>query len=176
MRTLLALLLSFALAGTATAAPLAPGAALPALHGELLTGREAALPGLTHGKIALVAFGFTRGSSKDVEGWAGRFKSAYGADTSFTWIEVPLINNGMARLMKPLIQAGMRGGTPEADRVHVLTVWGAPPEWKDWLDFDAANSAYVGLLDREGRVRWRGVGPLDDSRWRELTVASNALR
>ena len=176
LQPLLLLLATLVLAGTATAAPLAPGAALPPLRGELLTGRDAELPALTHGKVALVAFGFTRNSSKDVEAWVGRFKSAYGSDTSFTWIEVPLINSGMAKLMKPLIQGGMRGGTPEPDRAHVMTVWGAPHAWKDWLEFGEPASAYLVLLDREGRVRWRGAGPLDDSRWRELAAAGNTLR
>jgi hypothetical protein len=176
MRRPLSVLLPLLLASAAAAMPLAPGAALPALRGELLTGRAAELPSLTHGKVALVAFGFTRGSSRDVESWAARFKAAYGADTSYTWLEVPLIGGGMARMMKPLIQGGMRGGTPEADRVHVMTVWGVAHEWKSWLAYDAPNSGYIVLLDREGRVRWRGAGPLDDARWRELAAASDALR
>jgi hypothetical protein len=175
MRARLAVLFSL-LAATAAAAPLAPGAVLPLLRGELLTGRDAELPTLTHGRIALIAFGFTRASSTEVEAWAGRFKAAHGADTLFTWIEVPLINSGMARLMKPLIQGGMRGGTPEADRKHVMTVWGAPREWKDWLEFDAPKAAYVVLLDREGRVRWRGAGPPDDARWLALAAVADSLR
>ena len=176
MRSPLSLLAPLLLASAASAMPLAPGAAFPPLRGELLTGRAAELPSLTHGKVALVAFGFTRGSSKDVESWAARFKSAYGADTSYTWLEVPLINGGMARMMKPLIQGGMRGGTPEPDRVHVMTVWGVPREWKDRLGYDSPNSGYIVLLDREGRVSWRGTGPLDDARWRSLAAASDALR
>ena len=176
MRTLLrSLLLLFPLVGAAPAAPLAPGAALPALRGELLSGQHAELPAFTHGRVALVAFGFTRGSSKDVEAWAARFKAQHGADTTYTWLEVPLIGGGMARLMKPVIQGGMRGGTPEPDRVHVLTVWGVPHEWKDWLQYEAPNSAYVVLLDRDGVVRWRGAGPLDDARWQSLAAAIAAL-
>lgn len=176
MLTRLAILFSLFLVTAATAAPLTPGAMLPPLRGELLTGRDAELPALTRGRVALVAFGFTRASSTDVESWAGRFKAAYGADTTFTWLEVPLINRGMARMMKPLIQGGMRSGTPEPDRIHVMTVWGAPREWKDWLEFDAPKSAYVVLLDREGHVRWRGMGPLDDGRWRALAAVADSLR
>ncbi len=180
MRPLISFLASFltplVLASAATAAPLAPGAALPPLRGELLTGRDARLPDLTRGRIALVAFGFTRGSSRDVEAWVRRFKSAHGADTSFTWIEVPLISSAVAGLMKPLIQGGMRRGTPETDRAHVMTVWGAPREWKNWLEYGAPDSGYIVLLDRDGYVRWRGVGPLDDSRWRSLAATSDALR
>jgi hypothetical protein len=163
-RTVLLLTAAFALSCAASSAPLAPGAMLPPLRGELLTGRTVELPALTRGKVALVAFGFSRGSSKDVEAWASRFKSVYGADSSFT------------RLMKPLIQGGMRGGTSEPDRVHVMTVWGVPREWKDWLDYGAPDSGYIVLLDRQGRVRWRGAGPLDDSRWRQLAAAGDALR
>jgi hypothetical protein len=176
MRILTAVLTALLLAAPALAAPLAPGAPLPALHGELLTGRDADLPALTHGKLALVAFGFSRGSSKAVEAWGVRFKTAYASDTSLTWLEVPMINGGMARMMKPLIQGGMRGGTPEADRPHVMTVWGAPKEWKDWLAVEEPNAAYVVLLDREGRVRWRDSAPLDDVRWKSFTAALDAAR
>lgn len=176
MRALLALLAPLVLASAASAAPLPPGAMLPPVRGELLTGRDAVLPELTRGRVALVAFGFTRASSTDVEAWAGRFKAAYGGDTTFTWLEVPLIGSGMARMMKPLIQGGMRGGTPEPDRAHVMTVWGGTREWKDRLAFDAPQSAYVVLLDREGRVRWRGAGPLDDPRWRALAAVADSIR
>jgi hypothetical protein len=163
-------------AAAASAAPLAPGTMLPSVRGELLTGRDAELPALTRGRVALVAFGFTRGSSTDVEAWTARFKAAHGADTTFTWLEVPLIGGSMARLMKPVIQGGMRGGTPEPDRVHVMTVWGPTRAWKEWLAFGAPNSAYLVLLDREGRVRWRGAGPLDDARWRALASVADSLR
>ncbi len=176
MRSLLPLVALTAVCTAAMAAPLAPGASLPPLRGELLTGRSAELPALTLGKVALIVFGFSRASSDEVEAWAARFKSAHAADTTHTWLEVPLIGSSMGRMMKPVIQGAMRGGTPEADRVHVMTVFGGTREWKDRLAFQDSRSAYVVLLDREGRVRWRGAGPPGEARWQAMTAAADSIR
>jgi hypothetical protein len=164
------------LASAVGAEPLAPGSALPPLRGELLTGRDAELRALAHGRTTLVAFGFTRRSSKDVEAWVGRFRKAYGADTTTSWFEVPLMGSGVARMMKPVIQGGMRNGTPEPDRAHVMTVWNGAREWKDLLAFREPNTAYLVLLDRAGHVRWRGTGPFEEARWKTLAAVADSIR
>src|SRR5512140_3316495 len=102
MRFLLALLLPAVLATADAPVPLAVGGLFPPLRGELLTGREAELPAAVHGRVSMLALGFTRGSSDDVKAWGERFKAAYGADTTLTWIEVPVMG-GVARMMRGMI-------------------------------------------------------------------------
>jgi len=53
---------------------LSPGEPMPALKGEFLTGREALLPGVASGRVALIALGFTYDSRFAVEAWIGRFR------------------------------------------------------------------------------------------------------
>ena len=175
MRTLASLLLPVLLASATASGPLEHGVMLPAVHGELLSGREADLPALAHGHVTLVAFGFTRGSSKAVEAFGGRFKAAFGADTTYDWLEVPLMG-GMARIAKPLITGAMRGGTPEADRRHVMTAWGVAGDWKPRLEYEDGDWAYLVLLDRDGHVRWRGKGDFSIPLWQDLEASARALR
>ena len=175
MNSLLALLLPLLLASSEAPAPLPLGAVLPAIRGELLDGRACELPAAVKGKVTLVVLGFTRGSSEDVKAWGARFKAAYGADTTLTWMKIPVMG-GMARVMKGVITGAMRGETPEADRAHLMTVWSGGDEWRRRMGYQQPKPAYVVLLDREGRVRWRGVGPLDDEKWKLLVEATEAAR
>lgn len=173
MRTFLTLLAPLLIA-TATL-PLERGEPLPPLSGELLTGAHVTVPTATRGKVTLLALGFTHGAAKAVEAWDERFGGAFGADTTVTWIGVPIFG-GFARVMKPVITAGMRGGTPEADRTHVMTVWGGADAWKQRVGYERGEWAYLVLLDREGRVRWSGRGLFDEALWRELEAATRDVR
>jgi hypothetical protein len=166
-------LLPLLLASAVASAPLERGAPLPVVSGVRLDGRAAELPAACRGRVTLVAFGFTRGSSKAVQAYGTRFKQAFAADSSHDWFEVPVLG-GMARIARPFITSAMRGGTPVADRPHILTVWSGAGEWKRRLEYDEGDWAYLVLLDREGRVRWRGRGAFDEPTWRELEAAASA--
>lgn len=177
MRALSILLASLLLAATsATAsAPLEPGSPLPTVIGERLDGLEIELPAAVRGRVTLVAFGFTRGSAKAVQAYGDRFRQAFAADSTYDWLEVPLMG-GMARVAKPWITGAMRGATPVAERRHVATVWSGAGEWKRRLAYDQGGWAYLVLLDREGLVRWRGAGAFDERTWNALESAAKTAR
>ena len=163
------------LASTVTLAPLERGALMPSVSGELLSGREAALPALAHGHVTLLAFGFSRGSSKAVQAYGDHFKAAFGADSAYGWVEVPVLG-GFARIAKPMILGAMRKGTSEPDREHVMTVWNDANDWKTRLDCHDGDIACLLLLDRDGHVRWRGQGEFDQALWRDVVAAAKAAR
>ena len=94
-----------------TPEPLRVGQALPRLDGEFLTGRQAALPAASSGKVALVMIGFTYQSRFPVEAWGGWFRKATAGNPAVTSFEVPMIG-GLAKLGKWFIDSGMRKGTP----------------------------------------------------------------
>jgi hypothetical protein len=140
---------------------LAPGEPMPALRGEFLTGRQALLPSVASGRVALLALGFTYDSRFAVEAWIGRFRKDFGDKPQVTFYEVPMIG-GMARLGKWFIDSGMRRGTPEDDHERVITVYGGTDPWKQRLGFQSPDAAYLILLDQSGVVRWRHGGPFDE--------------
>ena len=98
------------------------GAPLPALKGEFLTGRQAALPADAKGKPALLALGFTYKSRFAVEEWVKNFRADFDNEPRATFFEVPMLG-GMAVMGKWFIDSGMRRGTPKADHEHVITVY-----------------------------------------------------
>lgn len=162
------------LAVTCIAAELRPGAGLPALKGEFLTGREAVLPETASGRVALLALGFTYDSRFAVEAWIKKFRAGYGDNPQVTFYEIPTIG-GMAQLGKWFIDSGMRRGTPKADYEHVITVYGGTRPWKERLGFQAPDAAYLILLDKNGIVQWRHNGAFDEAAYKTLSEEMKAL-
>ena len=152
------------------------GDPFPPLAGQFLTGRDAALPQASSGKVALVAMGFTYASRVPVEAWGGWFRATVGTRTNVTFFEVPMIG-GLATLGRWFIDSGMRRGTPADLHDHVITVYGGTGDWKQRLSHspDHEDDAYLTVLDREGVVRWLYHGPFDRSRAEELRELVTAL-
>ena len=155
---MMAAILIVSLADAAPTPVLGPGDRMPLLRGEFLSGRKGVLPDAARGRVALVALGFSYDSRFAVEAWTARFRRDFGADSAFTFFEVPVIG-GLARAARPFIDGGMRRGTPKALHENVITVYGGAGEWKLRLGFREPDDAYLLLLDRAGRVVWRHAGP-----------------
>lgn len=162
-------MLIVALTAVAPFPALVPGDRLPPLRGEFLSGRRAVLPDAARGRVALVALGFSYDSRFAVEAWTARFRQDFGADSAFTFFEVPVIG-GMARVARPFIDGGMRRGTPKALHENVITVYGGASEWKLRLGFREPDDAYLVLLDRAGQVVWRHAGAFRAEDYDHLAV------
>ena len=150
--------------------PLRVGDPLPTLKGQLLTGRDAALPQAASGKVTLVAIGFTYKSRIPVEAWAGLVpEDASARVTDVTLFEVPMIG-GLATLGRWFIDRGMRSGTPVDLHDRVITVYGGTGEWKRRLSYSSEHKddAYLIVLDREGVVRWLHHGAFDQAQADDL--------
>jgi hypothetical protein len=155
------------------AAALTVGTPMPKVEGENLSGHKAVLPDLAKGKVTLVAMGFSYESRRSVEVWTKRFRHEFASQPDTAFFEVPMIS-GLARLAKLFIDSGMRRGTPKEDRDKVITVYGSASEWKDRLGVEDTDLAYLLLLDRDGRVRWRHAGVYEENVWPELKEATES--
>jgi glucose dehydrogenase len=142
------------------------GDPLPTLEGQLLTGRDAALPQAASGKVALVP----------VEAWADWYRRTIGSRADVALFEVPMIG-GVARLGRWFIDRGMRSGTPVDLHDQVLTVYGGTDVWKRRLSHspEHKDDAYLIVVDREGVVRWLHHGAFDQSRSDELDALLTSL-
>lgn len=172
---LLAALVLAAPAGSAGAAELRPGDPLPELAGELLTGESASLPAAARGRVALLLLGFSYASRFPVEAWGARFREAFADDSTVTFYEVPMMSGLSARLAKPFIDRGMRGGTPPALHGNVMTVWSHTGAWRRRLGVDDRDLAYLVLLARDGTVAWTGTGTRDLAGLDEVVARARAL-
>ena len=97
-----AILILLAASGAAQE-PLRVGDPLPALKGRFLTGRDAVLPQVSSGQVALMAIGFTYKSRVPVEEWAEWSRMTIGSKTGVRFFEVPMIGGlgTLARLVDP---------------------------------------------------------------------------
>jgi hypothetical protein len=155
-------------------APLALGQRMPPLKGDLLSGTPGVLPDLAAGQTTLVILGFSYDSRFQVEAWAEKFRSRYGAAGDVTLFEVPMMG-AAARLGRWFIDSGMRKNTPRELHGRVMTVYGGNDDWKARVGFSAPHDAYLVLIDRQGIVRWLAHGPVSDERLRELVAVVDSL-
>jgi hypothetical protein len=169
------LTLALALAAPPAPVPLAVGDRLPELRGDYLTRRDAVLPDHARGRIALLALGFTYTSRHQVENWSKRFREAHAADTTVAWYEIPVMS-GAARVARPFIDRGMRGGTPKGYHENVITVWHHAGEWRRRMSVTDPDAAYLLLLDPEGRIAWKHAGAWNAAAWESMEAAVEELR
>lgn len=155
------------------AAALTIGTPMPQIEGESLSGHKAILPNAAKGKVTLVAMGFSYESRRPVGTWTKRFRREFGQNPETAFFEVPIIS-GMARLAKLFIESGMRRGTAKADHDNVITVYGGASGWKERFGAADSDAAYLLLLDRDGRVRWRHAGAFEENAWPQLKEATEA--
>jgi hypothetical protein len=155
-------------------ARLAIGDRMPALRGDLLSGVSAVLPDLAAGQTTLIVLGFTYDSRFQVEEWAASFRSRYGSRTDVTLFEVPMMGSA-ARLGRVFIDRGMRKNTPKELHGRVMTVYGRNGDWKARVGFEAANDAYLVLVDRQGVIRWLAHGAASEERLAELFALVDSL-
>jgi hypothetical protein len=153
---------------------LRPGQRLPDLRGEYLTGRQASLPDDAHGRVALLALGFTYDARFSVEAWVKRFRTDFGAAPKVTFFEIPMIG-GISRLAKWFIDSGMRKGTPRDDQENVVTIYGGTGPWKERVAYGDPHAAYLILLDAEGRVAWHYGGNLAEAPYQALATQVTRL-
>ncbi len=159
----------------AEVSPIAIGDTLPAIRGQLLSGRKVALPDSTLGSVTLLMLGFTYDSRHDVEAWAERFRRDFAADTAVTFFEVPVIG-GAGRFARPFIDRGMRRGTPRELHDHVITLYRHAGDWKRRVGYAEPDVAYLLLLDRAGRLAFSARGPLDEDGYRTLAAQLRRFR
>lgn len=176
LATSAALLLVFATAARAAPAegPLRAGDRLPALRGELLDGRRWVVPDSTAGRATLLLLGFSYASRHDVGAWTDRFLREFGSRAGLTYFEVPVIGTA-GRLGRPFIDGSMRRGLPAARHAHVLMVYRDAGTWKRRAAVVDAGVGHLLLVGPDGRVRWRGHGPLTDGAWEALAGAIRGL-
>lgn len=152
-------------------AALTVGTPMPQIEGESLSGHKAVLPDAAKGKVTLVAMGFSYEARRPVEAWTRRFRSEFGMNSQAAFFEVPVIS-GLARLAKLFIESGMRRGTAKTDHDKVITVFGGGAGWKERLGVENSDTAYLLLLDRDGRIRWRHTGAFEENVWPQLKEAT----
>lgn len=152
----------------------------PTLSSTALDGRKVTLPDDCTDHVTLVFIAFRREAQSMIDSWAEPFDKEFGVDPRVLVYEVPMIGSLNGRLMGGFIDAGMRSGIPDARHPYVVTWYGNSERYSDILGMDDLSAddlsaAYLFLLDKNGRIRWRGKGFSDSIGLQELIGMTRTL-
>ena len=127
------------------------------ISAKALDGTTVTLPQATLGFVSLVAIAFRRHAQGMIDSWTGPLFREFGGDPRVRIYEIPMISP-FYRLMAGWIDRGMRSGIAAYRHPFVVTYYGNLTPYKLALDMDEPALAYLFLLDRHGRIRWKGNG------------------
>lgn len=123
----------------------------PRVQGESLTKQPVTLPDTYLGKPTLLLIGYQQKTQFDIDRW---ILGALQSDVKAEIVEVPTIAGMMPQMVQGFINNGMRSGIPQNDWASVVTVYEDAPKIIAALGNERPQSAYVVLLDKEGRIVW----------------------
>jgi len=150
------------------------GQALPRMEGETLSGKPIVLPDAAHGKIALLAMGFSKKGGDRATEWEKRFKQDFGKDSNYAIYPVAELEDA-PRLVRGMIKSGMRRGTPPSEQDQFVLLFQGSAEWKKFVGYAASDEAYLLLLNANGDVMWHGHGVLSEAGYTPLGEAAKKL-
>ncbi|MEZ5144619.1 MAG: hypothetical protein R2726_19205 [Acidimicrobiales bacterium] len=152
-----------------------PPSPFPRVPARDLFGEEHELPGDLDGDRAIVVVAFHRRHQRDVDSWVPWLEERMAADAGLRFYEVPAIADRWSPV-RPLIDGGMaRGiGDPVVCR-RTLTVYGDIRRLTDPLAIDDRGTVHLFLLDGEGLVRDRAVGPFEPATAQRLAGSLERL-
>lgn len=146
-------------------------ATFPHLTARDLTGRAVSLPAGLPGELTVVVIAFRRGQQKLVDSWLPWLDRMASADARVRYVEMPTIGQQWAP-GRSAIDGGMAASiSDEATRRRTLTVYTDVRRVTGALDIDDRGSIRLYLVERDGRVRWRGSGAFDPTTAAGLAAA-----
>jgi hypothetical protein len=148
-----------------------PGAEVPRLHGQTLDGNPIVLPDDAAGKMLLLVLGASRKGGDRTGPWKDHFIADFGTNPHATYYVAALLQRVPAAF-RGVIRTGMRSGTPDAARSHVVISASDEDAWKNYLEMRDDNLPGIVLLDQAGHVLWRHVGLFDAHKYEALRAAA----
>jgi len=150
----------------AVATPLSAHAAgiFPQVTAANLEQRNYRLPEGFEGKLNILVIAYKREQQELVDSWFPAFRRIEQNDRSVRFYELPVISRLTGFFMGWMIDRGMRRGIPSKDkRARVITLYVDKDAFKTALNLPTSeDTIYILLVDRRGRVLWRGEGSYSD--------------
>ncbi|GEM_PF-3444523 len=150
------------------------GRTLPTIGGSTLSGREVLLPSDTLGKVTMLVLGFSYSASDQIERWISAFRERFGADHDVIFFEVAILP-GVYRVASPMIDAGMKRGTPSEMHDRVVSVYGPVGDFREVLGASPRSDAWIYLLDRDGKVAFQYGGRFDRRKFGDLVSKAEGI-
>jgi hypothetical protein len=135
-----------------------PGSAPPRAVARNLEGERVVIPDDLPAALNLLVFAFRRQQQALVDSWLATLERLAAADARLGYYEVPTI----ARRWRParrVIDGGMAAAIADVSaRRRTLTVYADVARTAAAFGIRRTDTVTLVLLDRDGRVHWRGEG------------------
>ncbi|GAA1230093.1 hypothetical protein [Oryzihumus leptocrescens] len=136
-------------------------ATFPQLTARDLDGREVALPAGLPGELTVVLVAFRRSHQALVDSWVPWLEARMAMDSRLRVVELPVLALHWAP-GRAAIDGGMAAAIPDrAVRRRTLTVYTDVRRVTAALGIEDRETITVCLVDRSGRVWWKGSGGFD---------------
>ena len=153
------------------AIPAATTVSFPQLAARDLGGREVALPAGLPGERNVVLIAFRRDQQQLVNSWVPWLEQRAAADPGLRFVELPALGLQWEPA-RQAIDGGMAAAIrDQAVRRRTLTVYTDLRRVTVPLGIDDRSTIWLCLVDRAGRVAWRGSGGLDPATAAALDTA-----
>ena len=140
------------------------GGLFPQVTAANLEQRNYRLPEGFEGKLNILVIAYRREQQDLVDSWFPALQRIEQNDRSVRFYELPVISRLTGFFMGWMIDRGMRRGIPSKDkRARVITLYVDKDAFETALDLPTSeDTIYILLVDRRGRVLWRGEGSYSD--------------
>ena len=139
---------------------------LPRFEAQTLSGKKAVFPDALQGRPAIFVVGFSRKSQAQTKVW-GRHLAEESGLAEQPYYEVAILED-VPRFIRGVVANGIRKSVPEKQHDRFLLVYAAEKEWKQLVEYSAADDAYVVVVDKAGRLLWKTHGSFTEVDWAAL--------
>jgi len=147
----------------------------PQVSGSNLEGEKFALPGDFGGEVNLAIVAFQRWHQELVDTWVPDAKKLKDAHRGFRYYELPTIYRGNP-LFRMWLDKGMASGIPDLEARRVtITLYLDKPEFRAALGIADEKTIHLFLVDKAGKILWRGEGGRSDEQAASLCKAVEEL-
>lgn len=151
---------------TAVGALAAPPPVLPPVTAYALDRAKVTLPADFAAPLNILILSFQRDQQSAVDGWFGALGAKPGVQT---WL-LP-ISQRENMLYRWWLNASLRGSQPPSQpRKYTVPLYVNKNEFLRALQLSSEQEIVLLLTDKAGRVLWRTVGPVNDSKKAELNT------
>ena len=147
---------------------------MPRIEGESFAGQKIVLPDASHGKVAVLVFGFTKASKAPTSAWGQKINTEFGAHNGFEIYELPVLED-VPRFIRGMVISGIKKGVPENRRTHFVPIVQNESELKRLVNYKEPDDAYLVTLDPSGKVAAQAHGPFSDAAYAQFRTDLQSL-
>jgi hypothetical protein len=140
---------------------------MPHIEGESFAGQKIALPNATHGKVAVLVFGFTKASKVPTSAWGQKINAEFGNRSDFELYELPVLED-VPRFIRGMVISSIKKGVPENRRAHFVPIVQNEAELKKLVNYREPDDAYLVALDANGQIAAQTHGSFSDAAYEKF--------